>query len=104
VVAQVEFEGKIYTQIITFLFQGLNYRRFQRGFNKVNMHRLTSSTEISSRFTSLAKMAGGMRIGAMSITHPPSAAAYFADSASSAAAQGLTLVHFSAQDKYFCMG
>mmetsp|Transcript_26805 Transcript_26805/g.65682 ORF Transcript_26805/g.65682 Transcript_26805/m.65682 type:complete len:223 (-) Transcript_26805:1234-1902(-) len=41
---------------------------------------------MSSRFTSLARMAGGMRSGAMSITHPPRDAAYAAVSWSSAAA------------------
>ena len=35
-----------------------------------------ASSACSSSFTSFARMLGGMRSGAISMTHPPSAAAY----------------------------
>jgi hypothetical protein len=37
--AQIEFETKVCKQIITFWFQALSSRRFQRGFDGVNLHR-----------------------------------------------------------------
>ena len=41
VVAQVEFESKFRKRFVMLQFQELNSRRFQRGFDRVNLHRLT---------------------------------------------------------------
>ena len=41
VAAQVGIESKIWKQYITFQSQALNPRRFQRGFDRVNLHRPT---------------------------------------------------------------
>jgi hypothetical protein len=48
VAAQAEFESKIWMQSIFFVFQALSARRFQRGFDRVNLHRPTSP-ELSIR-------------------------------------------------------
>jgi len=37
VAAQFEFESKFWKRIIIFWFQALNSRRFQRGFDRVNL-------------------------------------------------------------------
>jgi hypothetical protein len=64
-----------------FQFQALVYWRFQRVFDRVNLHRPT--------FTAGSSKYATMRMGALLIEAPAGFAA--------AAAQGLTLVHFSAQ-------
>ena len=73
VAAQVEIEAKTWNQLIIryFQFQALCSRRFQLGFHRVNLHRLT--------------LAAG--------------AAEAAAESGAPSKQGLRLVHFSAQRK-----
>jgi hypothetical protein len=42
VAAQVEIESETWKQVIIFQVQAPNSRRFQRGFERVNLHRPTS--------------------------------------------------------------
>jgi hypothetical protein len=42
VATQVEFESKICKQYITLQLQAFRSRRFQHGFRRVNLHRLTT--------------------------------------------------------------
>ena len=41
VAAQVEFESNVLKRFIMFQFQAISSRRFQSGFDWVNLHRLT---------------------------------------------------------------
>jgi hypothetical protein len=52
--AQVEFESNTRRQFIIFQFQALSSRRFQRGFDRGNLHRLTRSGAPIAAATELA--------------------------------------------------
>ena len=49
VAAQVEFENKVSNRFIIFLLQALSSRRFQRGSDRVNLHRPTGSRTMVMR-------------------------------------------------------
>ena len=42
--SQVDFESKVWRQLIMIRFQALSSRRFQRGFHRSNLHRPTETT------------------------------------------------------------
>ena len=79
VAAQVEFESKDSNQNAVLQFQALSARRFQLGFHRFNLHRLTL-------------------MAVMALTPlPPTAPAGAGAHTKRTLVQGLTLVHFSAQ-------
>ena len=79
VAAQVEFESKVSKWSITFQLQALSSRRFQPGFDRVNLHRPTRVRYTAPTMSAKARTTA-------------TTAAWF---------QGLTLVHFSAQPEPF---
>jgi len=49
VAAQVEIESKSLKQMTVLQLQVLDYRRFQHGFDRINMHRPTTQLERGAR-------------------------------------------------------
>jgi hypothetical protein len=45
VAAQLEIESNVKNQFISFQFHALNSRRFQHGFDRVNLHRPTEAAQ-----------------------------------------------------------
>jgi len=45
VAAQIEFESKVFKRITILYFQALDSRRFQRGFQRINLHRPTMKNQ-----------------------------------------------------------
>ena len=61
VAAQVGIETKVSNQLTISQYQAISPRRFQRGFDRVNLHRPTGSSGCGGR-TKPAEEAGGRRL------------------------------------------